>query len=225
MKKSKNIILGVVIILIGVILLLKSFGVIDHLHIFFKGWWTLFIIVPAVIGLLTEKDKTGDIIALIIGVLLLLGVRDIVDFSLIGKLILPIILIIIGLSILFKDTIQTKVKDKMKEIDTKDGENYTSTFSTQSFKVKDEFKGSEMNAIFGGIDLDLTKAKIKKDTKIKMCCIFGGIDLFLPEDVDVKIASTSLFGGVDDKRKDVKEDSKNTIYIEAFCIFGGVDIK
>ena len=224
MKKGKNIVWGVVIILVGVLLLLKSFGILENVNIFFKGWWTLFIIVPAVIGLFTERDKTGDIIALIIGVFLLLGVRDILDFALIGKLILPIILIIIGFSIIFKDTIKNKVQDEMKGVELKDGENYTSTFSSQNFKVTEEFKGSEMNAIFGGIDLDLRNAKFKKDTKIKLCCIFGGIDLFIPEDVDVKIASTSLFGGVDDKRRDVKEP-KHTLYIEATCIFGGVDIK
>ncbi len=226
MKNIKNTIIGVIVVLIGVLLLLKSIGVIDSFNIFFEGWWTLFIIVPALIGLFTEKDKVGDLIALIIGVLLLLGARDIIDFDLIWKLLVPIILIIIGLSIIFKDFLKTKVKEEMKEISIEEGGNYTSTFSAQTFKLdNEEFKGCDMNAIFGGIDLDLRKAKFKQDTKIKLCCVFGGIDLFVPEDINVKIVSTCVFGGIDDKRKNTIEEAKNTIYIEATCIFGGVDIK
>ncbi len=226
MKKFKNIVIGLIIVILGILLLLRSLGVIDNFNIFFKGWWTLFIIIPAIVGLITDQDKSGNLIALVIGVLLLLGVRDIIDFDLMWKLLVPIILIIIGLSIIFKDLFKTNVKNEMKEIDMKDSQNYTSTFSAQNFKVaNEEFKGCDMNAIFGGIDLDLRNAKFKNDTKIKMCCVFGGIDLFLPEDINVKIVSTSIFGGIDDKRKNISEDSKHTIYIEAICIFGGVDIK
>ncbi len=226
MKNTKNIIIGIVIVAIGVLLLLKSLGVIDNLNIFFDGWWTLLIIVPAFIGLLTEKDKTGDLIALAIGILLLLGARDLIDFDLVWRLMFPIIIIIFGLSMIFKNFFQAKVKDELSKINSKDLQNYTAMFSAQNIKINDEeFKGSDMNAIFGGIDLDLRNAKFPKDTKIKMCCVFGGVDIFVPEDVNVKIVSNSFFGGVDDKRKNTNKESKHTLYIEATCIFGGVDIK
>ena len=197
MKNTKNIIVGIVVVAIGVLLLLKSLGVIDNLNIFFDGWWTLLIIIPAFIGLLTEKDKTGDLIALAIGVLLLLGARDLIDFDLVWRLMFPIIIIIIGLSMIFKNFFQAKVKDEIAKINSKDLQNYTAMFSAQNIKINDEeFKGSDMNAIFGGIDLDLRNAKFQKDTKIKMCCIFGGVDLFVPDDVNAKIVSNSFFGSL-----------------------------
>ena len=38
--------------------------------------------------------------------------------------------------------------------------------------------------------------------------------------------SSSIFGGVSEKRKsDVKNENSHTIYVNATCIFGGVDIK
>ena len=46
----------------------------------------------------------------------------------------------------------------------------------------------------------------------------------VPQDVKVKIKSTPIFGGVSNKSVSNK-DSKKTIYIDAFCMFGGVDIK
>ena len=82
----------------------------------------------------------------------------------------------------------------------------------------------DLEAIFGGIDCHLEKAKINDDVLIKASAIFGGIDIFVPEGYNVKVESTSIFGGVDNKKMTFDEKNK-TIYIKAVCIFGGVDVK
>ena len=53
----------------------------------------------------------------------------------------------------------------------------------------------------------------------------SGIDIYVKEDTKVLIKSTSLFGGVENKKKTETNDKSKTIYINAFCMFGGVDIK
>ena len=226
MKRAKNIIIGLIVVLIGVLLLLKSLGVIENLNIFFEGWWTLFIIIPSAIGLVEDDDKVGSIIGIVIGVLLLLAVRDVISFDLIWKILVPTIIILIGLSIIFKDTLNQKVQKEISEIKTDGSEAYTATFSSQKVNLdSQEFKGSDINAIFGGVDLDLRNAKIKDDVVIKACAVFGGIDMRVPEDVNVKVVSTSIFGGVDDKSPKSNNDKKATIYVEATCLFGGVEIR
>ena len=72
MKKMSGILWGIAITAVGVILALNAIGLTD-INIFFHGWWTLFIIVPSFIGLVTDRNKTGSIIGLCIGVCLLLG--------------------------------------------------------------------------------------------------------------------------------------------------------
>ena len=66
MKKASKILWGIVVVAFGVLMALKAFGLITN--IFFDGWWTLFIIVPSVISLFTEREKTGSIIGIAIGV-------------------------------------------------------------------------------------------------------------------------------------------------------------
>lgn len=61
MKKVNRVLWGVVLVALGVIWALKATNVID-LEIFFPGWWTLFIIVPSVIGLITDDHKGGSIL-------------------------------------------------------------------------------------------------------------------------------------------------------------------
>ena len=87
MKTTRNIIWGIVLVAVGVLLIGNKLDLF-HFNLFFKGWWTLFIIIPAIIGLFTNNDKKGDFIALTIGVLLLLACRNIISFDMIWELIL-----------------------------------------------------------------------------------------------------------------------------------------
>ena len=226
MNNIKNILWGIILVIIGVIIGLTTIGITD-IDIFFDGWWTLVIIVPCFIGLFTNKDKTGNIIGLLVGVILLLGMQNIIDFNLIWKLLLPSIIVIIGLSLIFKNTFNSKINNEIKKLNnknTKDNE-YCATFSGQRIDFpNEEFKGATLNSVFGSITCDLREAKIKEDVVINASSVFGGIDIIVPDDVNIKIKSNSIFGGVNNKKKN-NEDKKYTIYVNASCLFGGVDIK
>ncbi len=225
MKNIGNILWGLVFIIAGVIFGLNALEITD-INIFFDGWWTLFIIVPCFIGLFKEESKTGNIIGITIGVLLLLSCQNILEFKIIWKLILPTILIIIGLSFIFKGTINNKVKQEIKKLNKKIDTSYCATFGGQNIDFSDEeFTGCKLDAIFGGIKLDLRDAHIKEDVVITTSSIFGGIDIYVPKDVKVKITSTPIFGEVDNKYKNIKDEKAKIIYINATCIFGGVEIK
>ena len=217
MNNIKNILWGIILVIIGVIIGLNTIGITD-IDIFFDGWWTLVIIVPCFIGLFTNKDKTGNIIGLLVGVILLLGMQNIIDFNLIWKLFL---------SLIFKNTFNSKINNEIKKLNnknTKDNE-YCATFSGQRIDFpNEEFKGATLNSVFGSITCDLREAKIKEDVVINASSVFGGIDIIVPDDVNIKIKSNSIFGGVNNKKKN-NEDKKYTIYVNASCLFGGVDIK
>ena len=227
MKRISDIMWGLILIIIGVILGGNALDIFN-INLFFDGWWTLFIIVPTFIGLVTEKDKTGNIIGLIIGLFLLLACRGLFDFKLIWKLIFPLIFVIIGLSLIFKNNINKEVNEKIKKLNENLSSNdgYTATFSGQNLNFDgEEFKGSNLNAIFGGIKLDLRKAIVNEDIVINASSIFGGIDIYIPDNCKVKIKSNSIFGGVSNNKKCNVDDNSYTIYINASCMFGGVEIK
>lgn len=224
MKKLDNILWGLLFIALGVIFGLNALDITD-INIFFDGWWTLFIIVPCFIGLFKENEKTGNLIGLLIGIFLLLSVQGIVSFEIIFKLLVPAIFVIIGLSFLFKGTINKKVQEKIKSLNKTSLEQYCATFGKQDVDFADEkFDGCEFNAIFGGVKCDLRDSIIKEDAVIKCTSVFGGITIYAPKNVNIKVSSTPIFGGVSNEIKNSK-DSEVTIYITATCIFGGVEIK
>lgn len=228
MKNLKGVLWGIILVGIGIILGLNTLNI-TNIDIFFAGWWSLFIIVPCFINLFTESDHTGNLIGLLIGVMLLLSSQDIIDFAIFWKLLVPVVLIIWGASLIFKDTFRSKFNEEIKKISqkaNKDNE-YCATFSEQKVNFDNEkFEGANLSAVFGGVKCDLRNAILKKDTVINVTAVFGGVDIYVPENVLVKVKSTSIFGGVEEKKKNNTKDKKNQviIYINATCVFGGVEI-
>lgn len=220
MKNCKNIILGIILIVVGVWFGLYATGVVK-VNLLFNGWWTLFIIVPSFLGLFDEDGRIGSLIGLFVGVLLLLSCQDVLNFDIVLKLIVPCVLIVTGLTFIFKGKIKIKNIENVKAV----GEtNYNATFSGQNLDFsKEEFTGTKLDAVFGGIKCDLRNAIINDDVVIEASAIFGGITILVPKDVNVKITSTSIFGGVDGKSK--MDKPGKTIYVNATCLFGGVEVK
>lgn len=225
--KTKSVIWGLILVAVGAVLALNAVGL-THIDVFFDGWWTLFLIVPCAAGLFSAKDKTGNLIGLGIGVILLLACQNVIRLDLVWKLIFPVMIVAIGLRLIFKDTFNRKSREAVRKLKEQGipMREYCATFSGQDLDFTGEtFRGAELNAIFGGIKCDLRTALIPEDAVIDACSIFGGIDIYVPEDVNVKITSNSIFGGVSNKRKKQKTEGGVTVYINGSCIFGGVDVK
>lgn len=219
-----NILWGLVFIVVGVIFGLNALEI-TNITIFFDGWWTLFIIVPCFIGLFKTEGRKTNFIGLIIGICLLLGCQDIVDFNIMWKLLGPIVLILIGLSFFFKDSINQKVKNEIKKLNKKISKEYSAVFGEQKLNfANEELPNSELLSVFGSLKADLNTATIKDKTLLNVSAIFGSVTLYVPEDINVKITATPIFGSVKDNRASVKE-SKATVYIDATCMFGSIDIK
>ena len=104
MKKTTDYLWGLLLILIGLLFGINSLGI-AKINFFFEGWWTLFIIVPSLIGLIGDNDKKGSLIFLIVGILLLLSARGIISFAIVGRLIVPVLFVLIGLMLIFKRNI------------------------------------------------------------------------------------------------------------------------
>lgn len=229
MKKARAIIWGIAIIALGVIFGGNAIGLFN-IDIFFDGWWTLFIIVPSVVSLFTDKEKISSLVFLAVGVILLLAAQHVFSFEVAWKVILAAVFVGVGLGIIVKSIFPSKNdKEVEKKVNSvKNDGNMDSQMAVFSGNDRtynnEEFSGANLMAVFGGVELDLRKAKFTKDTVIKAFCLFGGIDIMVPEDVQVKIKSGFIFGGASDERTGDTSKGKHTIYLDAAGGFGGISI-
>jgi hypothetical protein len=95
---SNRKIFGIILIVLGAVFLLNILGIFTFNIFAIKDWWTLFLIIPAVISMSRQGITTGNVILLVLGVVLFLRERDF-DFN--GYL-LPAALIVLGISLFLK---------------------------------------------------------------------------------------------------------------------------
>ena len=215
MKNNESIFWGIALIIIGVVFLGNNLEL-WNLNIFFDGWWTLFIIVPSIRGLFSKDSFAWSFVTLAFGVLMLLANQNVIAWGMVWKLFVPVIIIVVGLYLIL-------VNRKRIKIDSKNAKKYVAVFSGIEEKIKEIVCDFRMVAVFGGIELDLRKAKIDKEIIINAVTVFGGIDLKLPDNVNLVINGLPIFGGVDNKY-DNDGNQNVTIQINYVCIFGGIDL-
>lgn len=227
-NKISSILWGAIFIIAGIGFVGNAFNI-WNFELFFNGWWTLFLIIPSIVSVFTNGPRPFSMSIFVIGILLLLSCQGIFDYSVIEKLIVPVIFIMIGVCIM-GNAVGFKF-NKEKKLDLVNGDeskDYTAAFGGQTivYSENEVFEGAVINAIFGGVDLDLRSCIINSDVVIDCTTIFGGADIYIPNDVNIKISSTPIFGGVSNKkRKSNYVEGAPTVYINAVCMFGGVDIK
>lgn len=235
MKKDySGLIWGIGFIVLGIIFSGNVIGVWD-VDVFFPGWWTLFLIIPGLLSIIRYGLKWSSGILVSIGVLLLLDSFDIVDSDMMWSLAFPLVLLIIGVSIItsfFKNDRNIKGEKSWQgnteeiKYDYSQFAEYRAIFGGGEYKNNSQdLKGIKAEVIFGGLEIDLSDAKITNDIILEVSAIFGGIDIFVPPDVQVEIiTSTPIFGGFSHRRNRNIVDAPK-VRVKYVTIFGGVDIK
>ena len=223
-SKIGNILWGLLFIIIGVGL---GGNALDlwHFHMFFDGWWTLFIIIPSIVSMIQSGVNTDNIIALCIGILLFCACIDCIPLYILKKLVIPVILIVAGIRVML---VGTKRKNEPKKInlDKDKRVGVVSIFGGHDTKYpNDVLNYAEVLSVFGGSSLDISEAIIDKDIRIDVFSIFGASTIVVPRNCKINVSSVPIFGGTSNKAEPNNNPEAKTININAVSIFGGTDIK
>lgn len=243
-KDYSRLLWGLVVLAIGVIFAGNVLNL-WYINIFFPGWWTLFLIVPGIVLMLRDGPNAGSIILVVLGIIFLSDSLDVFDTRIVWRLIVPIAIIAIGISLIvsfFKWENRTEkvgVEDseghvhheqhnyhKNIKYDTDEYANYSSVFGSSEFKnTSADLKGIKVEGVFGAVTVDLREANFNRDVTIDVSTVFAGIDIYVPENVQiVTVSSTPIFGGLSfRKNRDLPDMPK--VKIKYVAIFGGIDIK
>ena len=223
--------IGLLLIIVGTVWILNNQGIINfELDV----WWPLILIAIGLIHLANHRRimDPGFWLLFLLGIIFLLTTNDILEWDEIWRY-WPVILILIGLSIIFQRHggyrgSKTFVDEDKGPEPT--GENYitgTALFSGFQRKVSDKrFKGGSISALFGGAEIDLRSAGLdEKGAVLTVSAVFGGVEIWLPESWAIDLHPTAILGGVSNKSSNQEKSSGKRLVIKASATFGGVDIK
>lgn len=241
-KRSSSVLLGIFLVAAGV----GYAGDVMHLwnfELFFSGWWTLFIIIPCAISIIDHGFEAGNIIGLGVGIMLLLAAQDYIDFSVVWRLFLPLLLVALGLGLVFRRRPKGYESAVYSASDAA-GNGEPGEFGTPSAAARggsteivavfsgekrrfanDITAGARLTAVFGGVEIDLRDSTICNDIIIDCSAVFGGVELRLPPQTPVKFDCFKIFGGASDSRNTPVAAAGGTVYITGTAVFGGIEVK
>jgi hypothetical protein len=238
-RSHGNVIAGVLLLIVGGALLMRQ------LDLGLPRWlftWPMIVITAGVfIGAVNRFRDFGWLIICGVGFFFLAD--DIWPDIEVTDYIWPAIIIIIGLALLFKPPfVKTKWKknagewsftggieamSQKKHASKEDVLDVAAVFgSVKKNLYSKTFKGGEIVSVFGGVEIDLTQADFEGTIKIESVQIFGGATLLVPPTWQVRSEAVAIFGGIEDKRKQiVSQNPERILVLEGFVMFGGIEIK
>jgi predicted membrane protein len=225
---DNRVIIGVVLVLAGLFLVIKNTGLFpDYIvHIIFS--WQMLLVVIGLVMTLGASEKTAGVIVMAVGGFFIIPLLFRETFHM-YNMFWPAIFIIIG--IIF---IVTKRKGwnavSSKGMVGDDYIDFVNVFSGGERQiVSQNFHGGKISSVFGGIELDLTKAKMAPGiNELEIACVFGGATIIVPDDWNLKIEVTPVLGGFSDSRKLSRErsaESASQLLIKGAVVFGGGEVK
>jgi predicted membrane protein len=239
-SKPKMLVLSTFLLSAGVLLILGNLGIVDKdLFEYIFSWQALLI----AFGLFLlaggfREHWFGAFIMISVGSLFLLDEIFVLQAN-VTSMIWPAILILVAIGIFVRILFPNTRKKWMKsgsefhgntnEVNNDEFINVSRVFSGANVLIQSEnFKGGKASFVFGGGEFDLRSAKLANGINIlKIECVFGGVKLFLPEDWDVTLETTGVFGGFNDERRHVQIeniDRTKKLIIKAEAVFGGGEI-
>ena len=224
MKNFSSVIWGVILIICGVLLGGNALDI-WHIDIFFPGWWTLFIIIPALVGMKKRGPNMGNSICLIIGIFLLVSAWDFIPWGTLWRLIIPGFCIILGIFILFGMGRNGRNQDEQTEYASGDGKVKAFCSSAEQRLVNEPFCGGRVSAVMGSAVLDLSCAIIEGDIDIDVDVFMGSAEIYLPPYVKVSVDSSPFLGAVENKTNQSTAINAPTVHLSCSAILGGVELK
>ena len=220
-RGSGKIFVGLILVGIGAVLLGREMG------LDIPGWlltWEFFIIALGVFfGARRGFRPGGWMIMIGVGVAFLLNDHSEFGFH---NYIWPVAIIMFGLWMILRPK---RSRREWGFTESVSGDNYidaNSVFGGTKKKITSkDFKGGDINSVFGGNDLDFMQADINGSAVLDVNIVFGGAKLLVPNHWKVQSDVDCVFGAVEDKRRDATEVSEKTLVIKGSVVFGGIEIK
>lgn len=151
-----------------------------------------------------------------------IGVSILIGFPLL-KYAVPIIIIWIGIRMISSNSNRNSFVPSSKNSENKISRVLIFSGIKQR-ALSDDFQEAELVIVFGGGELDLSKAKTKqKQVAVEVVTIFGGLKITVPKDWHVQSEGMGILGAFENKTE-LTGTKKTTANVNGVAIFGGVEV-
>jgi predicted membrane protein len=226
---NNRAIVGVILVIVGLFLVIRNTDFLpSYLDNIIFSWPMLLVTIGLVITVGSSGGKTSGIVIMAVGAFFLIPHIFRETFHL-YNLFWPSIFIIVGIIFIFSRRRSWNTVSSSSAVGD-DYIDYVHIFSGGERQiVSQNFRGGKVTSIFGGSEIDLTRAKLAPGrNEIELACVFGGATLIVPDDWYVTVEVVPVLGGFSDSRKinpAKPVDTTKQLVIKGAVVFGGGEIK
>jgi predicted membrane protein len=225
--KSGVTVIGAVLVVAGLLMIGDQLELFPfRLRSIIFSWQTILIVLGLILVTNREARLTG-IILLCIGSFFLLPYFSLLPVSA-SKLFWPALMVFIGIYILFKRSYRRGLSYSASSGNGNAIEDVHVFAGHDRIIQTENFRGGEIVNVFGGGNYDMKQAKLAPGNNVlDIVMVFGGSKIIVPQDWDVKVEVSAVFGGFSDKRiksPEIKRDTSRTLVIKGIAIFGGGEL-
>ncbi len=230
----RHLLPGVILILLGGIFLADKFFFFDAAW-YLRTWWPLLLIAFGVFQLLNRPQHwVGPFILIALGVIFQVDRLDVLPWWRFRDL-WPLVLIAIGAAMIFtrwqgESAAAARGLEGGEALDA-----FVLFGGLERAATSQNFRGGNATAIFGGIELDLSRARLAPgENRLKITALFGGVELRVPAHWEVAVRATPILGGIEDSRKGGGAAAASPtdepapagrLVVDGFAMFGGIEVK
>lgn len=246
---------GLIIVAIGLLFLGREMGLYIPRWLF--SWPMILIAIGVYSGVKNNFQNIGWLVCIVIGFILLIRnwLPDFIDFSYLWPM--GLIIVGLYMIVKPKSSYKAKKKDwdkydvnpssqtnwqQSQSAGYRQGADYRQRQSTDSSEyietsavfgsvrksvMSKDFKGGEINSVFGSAEVNLAQADITQIVELEVNAVFGGVRLIVPLNWEIKSELTAVLGSVEDKRTVLRNANTNSdtfLVLKGTAVFGGIEI-
>lgn len=216
--------LGLGLLALGGAVGLDALGIVQ-IGLFFRGWWTLLLIVPGAVGLARGRQQPRDIALAAGGLVLLALVRGWLKAGF--ALLLAVGLAAAGVVMVYGCVQRLRVPRLITLEQSPESRTplYCATLCGRYVSYDGLlFRGAELTAMAGGLTCDLRSARFDRDMVIRADAVAGKVEILLPPNVQVLIGSTVCLGRIRERVPHSDDPCARIVYVDGMCVLGSVVI-
>src|SRR5690606_22706050 len=238
-----RLVVGIVIAAIGAILLAGNLGWLDARG-FLRTIWPLALVAAGIAMLRDPRQRRGHAgawVLITVGAWIFADKIGLIFFN-IWELLVPGILLFVGGMLVWRAVHEqprtndaqpdgqpgepNTVQRRLSLGEDKDKAEFVRAFAFMSYTdlhpVSHPFSGGDLNAVMGGIKLDLRDTRMEGDRAIlDVFAFWGGIEVHVPPDWVVTSKVTTIIGGFVDGRRPSQVIPSKTLIIRGFNLMSG----
>lgn len=225
---TARLVFGLLVMALGVLFLGANLGYFSAREAF-RIFWPAALVVLGLVVLFEPRTRSGRRLlglgSIVAGGWIYAYQEEWIDVDF-WDLAVPLGLVLLGLSLIWRSLRGARSRRAASAAPAEEVRSFALLSGNDVRSTSTSFRGADLGAFMGGVNLDLTQAGIAdgEEAEIDVFAMWGGIEIRVPREWTVVSKVMPVMGAFEDKSEPLAGAARRLI-VRGFVVMGGVEVK